>query len=161
MVDHAAAVSEDLISNHFHLTISSWKKYRYDIRTHRDLKPDEVAPEAFAQILRYGRPIAPDGMREGDFYSICLQDHNILRALRREPDLRLSPLLIYILTHELIHVVRFYKFFQFFDADEAQREAEESRVHHLTYELLRPMQADGMAEIFDYYATHRNIVDPV
>lgn len=155
IVDQASAVSEDVISNWFQLTISSWKKYRYDIRTLRNLESSEVVTEVFAQILRYSRPSPPDGMREGDFYRICIQDHNILRALRREPELELLPLLVYVITHELVHIVRFYKFFQFFHADEEQRATEEIRVHKLTYEMLLDVSVPKMETIFDFYHDHR------
>ena len=158
-VDQAVSVAEDILSNQYHLTISSWKRYRYDIRTLKDLHPAEITEEVFAQILRYGRPAPPDGLREGDFYSICLQDHNILSALRRDPGLQLLPLLIYVITHELIHVIRFYKFYQFFDASEAERVEEEMRVHQLTYDALRATKLPDMPLIFDFYARHRQLVD--
>lgn len=158
-VRHAMSVSEDIISDWFQLTISSWKKYRYDLRTLCDLSAKEIVPAAFAQIVRYGRPVPPDGLREGDFYSICLQDHNILAALGREPRLKLLPLLIYVITHELVHIVRFYKFVQFFHADAAQREDEETRVHQLTYEILRTSQAPDLPLILEFYSNHREKVD--
>ncbi|MDY6850887.1 MAG: hypothetical protein SV487_02255 [Thermodesulfobacteriota bacterium] len=153
------SVSEDIISDWFQLTISSWKKYRYDLRTLRDLSDKEIVPEAFAQIIRYGRPAPPDGLRERDFYSICLQDHNILAAMGRESRLKLLPLLIYVITHELVHIVRFYKFVQFFHADATQRKDEETRVHQLTYEILRTSQAPDLPLILEFYSKHREKVD--
>ena len=158
-VNLAASMSEEVIGNWFQLTISNWKKYRYDIRTLKDLSPKEIAPHAFAQIMRYGRPAPPDGMREGDFYSICLQDHNIVRALKREPALRLLPLLTYVITHELVHIIRFYKFFQFFHADETQRAAEEVLVHDLTHKMLKKIQMPDLPLVFDFYSQHRQMVD--
>jgi hypothetical protein len=155
IVDHAVAVAEDVISNHYQLTFSSWGKYRYDIRTLRNLNSAEIVSEAFAQIIRLGRPDWPSGMRVGDLYRICLQDQNILRALRRDPSLQLLPLLTYVVTHELIHVVRFYKFHQFFLANDEERETEESRVHQLTYTLLRPVGIKDMPVIFEFYENHR------
>ena len=160
-VHQAASVSEELVSNWFQLTPSSWKKYRYDIRTLKDLRPEETAPDVFAQILRYQRPAPPDGLRMGDFYSICLQDHNILAAINREPGLRLYPLMVYVVTHELVHLVRFYKFFQHFDAYEEQRDAEEVLVHQLTYDIIKPAKLEHMPEIFDFYLEHRNAVRDV
>jgi len=160
-VEQAVAVSEEVISDHFHLTISHWKKYRYDIKTLKELTRDEIVLDVFAQIRRYARPGPPDGLRLGDFFRICLQDHNILTALERETGLDLLPLLTYVVTHELLHVIRFYKFFQFFDVDEAQRADEEVRVHHLTYDLLRKQKLPGMEMIFDFYADHRRTADRI
>ena len=159
IVDQAAVISEDVISNHFKLTVDNWKKFPYDLRTLHELTDDEIVPEVFAQIIRYGRPGPPERLRQGDFYRICIQDHNILLALSREPQLKLLPLLIYCITHELIHIIRFYKFFQFFHADDNERAAEETRVHTLTYELLRSRQLTDFNLIFDFYARHRQVID--
>ncbi|MEW5722053.1 MAG: hypothetical protein AB1896_03035 [Thermodesulfobacteriota bacterium] len=157
-VDQAVSVSEEVTSDRFHLTLSSWKKYRYDIRTLRQLEPQEITSDIFAQIVRYGPSTLPHGLREGDFYRICLQDHNILSALRREPQLELYPLLIYVVAHELVHIVRFYKFFQFFHADEAERAAEEARVHRITFDMLKKIKIPGMPLIFTFYSQHRELV---
>ncbi|MEW6265807.1 MAG: hypothetical protein AB1641_22265 [Thermodesulfobacteriota bacterium] len=158
-VNQAVAVAEDIISDWFKLTLSSWRKYRYAIKTLKNLEPVEIVPEVFAHILRYGRPAAPDGLRLADFYCICLQDHNIIQALGRDPQLKLRPLLIYVLTHELVHIVRFYKFFQFFDATADERSAEEARVHQLTYQILHSTSLEDMPLILDFYARHRELVD--
>lgn len=159
LVRQATHISEDVISDRFQLTSDNWRQYRYDLRTLKDLSPEEIVPEAFAQIVRYARPVLPDRLRRADFYSICLQDHNILQALRREAKLKLFPLLVYVITHELVHIVRFYKFVQFFHADPNQREAEEARVHQITYEMLRKNQVPDLAQIFEFYARHRGILD--
>lgn len=155
VVSQAVATAEDLISDWFRLTLSTWKKYRYDIKTMKDLQPEEVVDEVFAQIVRYSRPERPDGLRRREFYCICLQDHNILHALDREPQLALHPLMLYVLTHELIHLVRFYKFFVSFDAYEHHRDAEEALVHRLTHDLLSKAKIANMSTIFDFYADHR------
>ena len=157
-VKQAVSVAEDIISDRFQLTISSWKKYRYDIQTLRGLTEDEIVSDVFAQIVRCARPTPPEGLRLGDFYRICIQDHNILAALNREPKLKLFPLMLYVLTHELVHIVRFYKFYQFFEADENARSAEEVRVHRITYEMLRNLNLSDLAPIIDFYARHREMV---
>ncbi len=158
ITSQAVSISEEVVNDRFNLTLSTWKKYRYDIRTFKNLKSHELVPDAFAQIIRYGHPGPPDGLRERDFYSICIQDHNILRALEREKKLPLRPLLIYVITHELVHIIRFYRFLQSFDADEKERAAEEVRVHQLTYEMLKAIKLDDLSIILDYYAKHREMV---
>ena len=52
-----------------------------------------------------------------------------------------------------------YKFVQFFHADAAQREDEETRVHQLTYEILRTSQAPDLPLILEFYSNHREKVD--
>ena len=54
----------------------------------------------------------------------------------------LEPLLLYILTHELVHVVRFQRAEHLFSAASELRLAEEERVHRITLELLA---AGGLA----------------
>lgn len=159
MVDQAVGVAEELISDWFKLTIHDWKKYRYELKTRRSLTEAEVVPEVFAQILRYGHPDPPGSLQPSDFYRICLQDQNILGALRRDPQLKLLPLLIYVVTHELVHIVRFYKFVQFFHADDQDRQAEEVRVHALTYDVLKTKPLPDLHLILDFYARHRELVD--
>lgn len=155
VVDQAVSISEEVVSDRFNLGISNWKTYRYEILTQKDLEEPARDDGAFAQILRAARPGSLDGMRTNDLYRICLRDHNIMRALRREGTISLLALLIYIVTHELTHVVRFYKFLQNFEADEKQRLAEEALVHQLTYEMLRSIRLPNLALILDFYAKHR------
>ncbi len=152
-------IAEDVISDWFKLTLDDWKKYRYELKTRRHLSKDEIVPDVFAQILRYGPAERTDRLRKGDFYRICLQDQNILCALEREEQLKLRPLLVYVLTHELVHIIRFYKFFQFFHADAGERAEEESRVHVLTYDMLKATGVADLPMIFDLYSRHREMID--
>ncbi len=89
--------------------------------------------------------------RHGDYFKICLQDHVIRRALTRDAHLSLLPLATYIVTHELIHVVRFARFLQRFDAPEKERDAEEARVHGETIELLRDLRIPGMGAVLSAF----------
>jgi hypothetical protein len=112
-------------------------------------------------VIRYeGRKQNADLNSEAfDFYKICLQDLAILEALDRSPSLRLFPFTLYIITHELIHIVRFTKFLQSFVATENERHAEEVRVHDKTHEILKPVRIPGMAAVFDFYARWRDEFD--
>lgn len=153
-VNGAVSMAEELVSNHYKMSSSQWLRGKYDIRTVRDLERHEIVQGPFAQVIRYEgqRRDSSLGSSSYSFYKICLQDHNILRALeRRQPDLRLQPFCLYIVVHELIHVVRFSKFLQSFDASPAQMLAEESRVHRLTHRLLAPLSIEGIHEILDFY----------
>ena len=57
---------------------------------------------------------------------------------RRIEDLQLFAFVLYIGVHELIHIVRFGYFLQGFVATAAEMMAEETRVHRLTREIVRP-----------------------
>jgi hypothetical protein len=145
----AISVSEDLISNSYKISTSEWKRYRYDIQSLKDLDEEEVTDIAFAQIRRYLRRPGDRtrGSEPGDFFKICIQDHVIRRAVKRDRQIGLFPLTAYIMIHELIHVVRFAKFLQRFDSTVAEQDAEEARVHLLTYDLLQKTRIQGLTEV--------------
>jgi hypothetical protein len=150
--------AEELTGDYFQLISFGPRRYLYDVATSPQLSPAEVSPGAFAQLCRYvaTSPSPGDRGRPGRYYRICLQDDNILAALRRaEVRFSLDTLLCYIMTHELIHIVRFERFQHPFLTDPEGREAEEQRVHTLTYDILSSIEEPGMAALLDYYRTHR------
>jgi hypothetical protein len=126
-----------------------------------DLAPEELVDGPFAQVIRYeGRKTDADLKSVSfDFYKICLQDHAILETLDQSPALRLFPFSLYIITHELIHIVRFTKFLQRFVATDEERHAEEVRVHDKTHAILTPVSIPGMDAVFRFYAHWRKDFD--
>lgn len=151
-VMNAADIAEEVISEHFHLTSSHWSRHRYELRTGVELEGHEQCEGAFAQVLRYA--VSRDEIRPTDFYRICVQDHNILAALGSKPAGFLFPLMAYVLTHELLHVVRFARFLQLFAAEDTDRDREESLVHRLTFELLEDKPLPNLREILKLYRSH-------
>jgi hypothetical protein len=153
IVRAAVGVAEDRVSDFYKLSASQWLRYRYDVRTRVDLAPDEIVRGPFAQVIRYeARPAnAHLGSSAYDFYRICLQDHAILTALAETPGISLRPFALYIVAHELVHVVRFCKFLQNFDASPEEKRIEEGRVHRWTREILAPLRIDGMARVLDFF----------
>ncbi len=81
----------------------------------------------------------------------------IRRAVERDKEIRLFPLTAYIVTHELIHVVRFAKFLQRFDSTAVEQDAEEKRVHALTYNLLQKTRAQGLSEVLSAFKDCRTM----
>ena len=161
IVSEAVAIAEEMTSNAYKMSSAEWKGQHYDVKTLADLTPDEVVHGPFAQIIRYvGRKIeASLSSSEYDFYKICLQDHTILSALKQFSGLGLFPFVLYIVTHELIHVIRFVKFLQAFDASEADKIIEEARVHEKTRTVLRPAQIHDMGPVFDFYRAWQGPLD--
>jgi hypothetical protein len=123
------------------------------------LKEEEITDEAFAQIHRYAA--SPQqrlrGSEPGDFFKICLQDHVIRKAIQRDPHICFLPLTTYIVTHELIHVVRFAKFLHRFDSTLTEQEGEEQRVHALTFRLLENFQIRGLPEVLTVFKDCRTM----
>lgn len=148
------AQAEDLTGSYFKLSSFDPSRFPFELATLRDLDSREIAPRAFAQLARYAvqNRTRPGRGLTRPLYRICLQDHNVLRALRREGGaLSLDPLLLYILTHELCHIVRFCSFRQLFEADGAERAAEEERVHWLTHEILSPMRDSSLRPVIERF----------
>lgn len=161
IVNEAVAIAEEMTSNAYKMSPGEWRGHRYDIRTLTDLTPDEVVHVPFAQIIRYvGRKQETElSSSEYDFYKICLQDHTILSALKKYPELRLFTFVLYIVTHELIHVIRFAKFLQAFDASTREKVLEEARVHEKTQAILRPAEISHMGAVFDFYRAWQGPLD--
>jgi len=160
-INDAAAFAEELVSNHYKLSAAQWLRRKYDVKTAVDLSEDEIISGPFAQVIRYeGRKTDADLKSEAfDFYKICLQDHAIIEVLENSLSLRLFPFSLYIITHELIHIVRFTKFLQSFVASADERLAEEMRVHAKTHEILKPVRLRGMRSVFEFYAQWRSDFD--
>ena len=161
IVNEAVATAEELVSNHYKLSASQWLNRKYDVKTAADLIAGEVIEGPFAQVIRYEGRVPSEHLNSSsfDFYKICLQDHNILRTLQATPQLTLFPFALYIVTHELIHIVRFSQFLQNFEASTDERLAEEKRVHDKTHEILCPLKIDGLAAVLNYYARWRDGFD--
>ncbi len=160
-VNNAVAVAEDLVSNHFKMSASQWLRPRFDVKTLAELSEEEIVHGPFAQIIRYvgQRGSSALGSSAYDFYKICLQDHAILEALTDHPELELFPFLLYIVTHELIHIVRFSKFLQNFEATAEEKLAEETRVHRTTHEVLAPVTVSGLQPVLQFYEKWRQPMD--
>lgn len=152
-IDESVSIAEELVSNYYKMSGSQWLHLKYDIETLVNLCNREIVHGPFAQVVRY------EGKRKGgslssssyDLYKICLQDHTILSKLEQSPDLKLFPFSMYIVTHELIHIVRFCKFLQNFEASHQEKMAEERRVHENTYRVLNNVRVSGMEDVFNFY----------
>lgn len=160
-VNESVATAEDLVSDFYKMSASEWLGPKYDVKTLDDLSADEIVQGPFAQIIRYKGQLADAslGSTTYDYYKICLQDHSILAALYDSPRLKLFPFILYIVTHELIHIVRFSKFLQNFDAAPEERMAEESRVHELTHEILNPVRLADLPYVLQFYKKWRQPID--
>ena len=153
IVNNAVAMAEELVSNNYKMSASQWLGPRYDVKTLAELKPEEIIDGPFAQLIRYKgqRKNTSLGSATYDFYKICLQDHTIRSTLEQTREIELFPFSLYIIVHELIHIVRFSKFLQSFDASAEERMEEEKRVHRRTHEILKPVQMQGLKTVLDFY----------
>lgn len=162
VVNNCAQMAEELVSDFYKMSASQWPAIcGYDIKTLVDLGPEETVHGPFAQIIRYKgqRKDRSLGSSTYDFYKICLQDHAILSAMKKSPDIKLFPFTLYIITHELIHIVRFSKFMQRFDASYEEMLVEEGRVHEITREILHSVHVAGLTDVLKFYDKWRIPID--
>ncbi len=160
VVEAAVLFSEELVSNYFKMSSGQWLRNRYDVKTARDLERHEFIDGPYAQVVKYEARKRQGvlGSTSYDFYSVCLQDTAILSVVNAHDDLTLYPFLLYIISHELVHVVRFGKFLQIYEKASEPGNAiqEEQIVHHLTYDILKPVAVPGLDTILQYYGEWRS-----
>ncbi|MBC2710389.1 MAG: hypothetical protein HGJ94_05140 [Desulfosarcina sp.] len=154
-------MAEELVSNHYKMSASQWLHPKYDVKTLADLAEDEIVTGPFAQIIRYEGKLKGGvlGSSAYDFYKICIQDHAILKSLEEHPEIALYPFALYIVTHELVHIVRFSRFLQNFNASDEEKLMEERRVHGITHDILDPVKAQGLSTVLTFYGTWRTPID--
>jgi len=153
LLKEAAVIAEEMTFDFFKLSPAHWRRARYDILTLEGLSREEISPHAHALVAKYKGCPHNSSLQSAwfDFYRVCLQDHNILKTLEASPALSLFPLLLYIVTHELVHVIRFSQFLALFEAAEAEKAIEETRVHQLTQKILAPLNLLDLSSVIRYY----------
>ncbi len=153
--------AERLISDYFRVSAEKIRTHRYDVKTLAFLDKHEVKAGAFAHLCKYhyGRDEEP-GEGGFHFYRICLQDDRILDAVERAHSfIKLSPLLLYIAAHELVHVVRFDNGEIAFEMTSAEQREEEEKVHGITRELLRPALKPELGLVLDCFSSRYQLGD--
>ena len=153
LLKEATVIAEEVTSDFFKLSVSHWRRARYDILTLEALRADEISPHALAMVAKYNGRHQDRLLQSAvfDFYRVCLQDHNILKTLKHCHELSLFPLLLYIVTHELVHIVRFSQFLALFETPEDGKQEEERRVHRLTQKILAPLKVRDLPPVIKYY----------
>ncbi len=156
-VSEALAIAEDKTGDFYKFSFGQWKRHHYDVKTLTHLNNNEIITHAFALLNKGARVVSnfDSKTKKRDFYFICLQDHQILKALRRDNRLGLLPLLVYIFTHELVHVVRFCNFFQRFEIFGEGRDMEERIVHDTTFGILKDLSLPQLDYVLESYHHHR------
>lgn len=161
LAGRAFCLAEKMAGRYFGIGPAAWKGHRYDVKTLAYLNEHEVREEAFAHLCRYeyGTAAGP-AAAPLHFYRICLQDNRILDAVDRAHSfIRLSPLLLYIAAHELVHVVRFERGEGNFEAPEEEKEDEEEKVHWITRQLLRPVGDPGLKLVLECFSNEYRLGD--
>ncbi len=135
-------LSELNVVDKFRLTPKELKKMHYEIYF---LKEAAFLKNKFASLLKLEKfSWLPSQRRE--FYFLCLNQTKIFEWEKSF----LNELLLYILSHELIHLVRFIRYQSNFYAKEKWEE--EKKVHYLTKEILKDIKfLPHIKMVLDYF----------
>jgi hypothetical protein len=156
--DHA----EKLATTYFRLSQKEMKAHRYEVKTLKHLENHEIVDGAFAHLCKYHYQKDEDIIHpeEFQFFRICLQDNRILDAVERANSfIKLVPLVLYIATHELVHVIRFNSGESDFDVPLEEKVKEEERVHNITRNILKSSADVDLKLVIDCFCDQYNIGD--
>ena len=152
-VGEALEIAESLAEGFFQVDLGDSSRFPYDLQTLANLKGPEKTPLALAQVCKYEFHKRDKWAERGgtEFYRICLQDDQILKKIRTESLSLLKPLVLYVVTHELIHVIRFSLDPKRFYLSSEEKRGEEKDVHRSTYELLRSFRDPQVELLLEHY----------
>jgi len=104
LIFQALGEAEERTAGYYCIPPFRWEKLHFDLLTRAD-HGWEPFPEPILARVRCLQPVNP--RRDFDFYRIELNDRGILSAAERENLTQdLYPFFVYILTHEMVHMVR-------------------------------------------------------
>lgn len=135
-----SALAEELVFEHYGLSSRLLRHLQYEARF---LKEDWPFPEeALAVLVRGQRARGPEP------YCIFFPYGRPLPFSRAF----LPALMLYIFTHELVHMVRFARYEASYHMKGERRREEEIRVHAKAREILRPLRNfPGLAETLERF----------
>jgi len=135
LVYRALQEAEGHTSRYYCIPPYAWQELRYDLLTRSD-DEWEPLPEAALARLRCLQKTSRSHTGPLDFYRIELNDPTILKAAERERLRTLYPFLVYILTHEMVHLVRLSSILNSAGGVMLAPEAEERRVDKISHQIL-------------------------
>jgi hypothetical protein len=106
LIFRALDEAQERTSGYYCIPPFRWEMLKYDLLTRKDHGWEPLPDPMFARLRCLQRI---HGRRPFEFYRIELNDGSILAAAERENLLRdrdLYPFFVYILTHEMVHLVR-------------------------------------------------------
>ncbi len=124
--------AEDRTLRYYCIPPHRWERLQYDLLTCQDGDWEPLPESALARVQRlwHVRP----ARSHVDFFRIQLNDPGILNVVHRENlHADLYPFLLYILTHEMVHLVRLSTILP---EEPPSREDEENRVQGVAFRIL-------------------------
>lgn len=141
----------DYLRRFYCFSSREWFNYCYDLKTELEVCIDRPHGNVFAEVRKYTPALKNSSAFPEERYQICLFDRNILKALWKQSGLEFYPFMVYILTHELIHVARFCQKLHPFECDEIALEKEEEKVNKLTHQVLTIRKNSAFHKVSSMY----------
>jgi len=134
LIFQAVDEAEERTAGYYCIPPFRWELLRYDLLTQAD-HGWEPLPEPTLARVRCLKKV--NRTRAVDFYRIELNDHSILEAAHRENlTTNLYPFFVYILTHEMVHMVRLSSILDGSETLIPCDETEEKRVQRISRGIL-------------------------
>lgn len=147
LVCRAMHEAEERTARYYCFPPHRWQDLRFDLLTRRDREWQPLPPPVLARLQRLVKLGTIPG-RSYDFYRIQLNDPAILDVFhRRDFNAELYPFLVYILTHEMVHLVRLSSILEEETQAATAPAEEEERVDRIACQIL--------------YSAPRMEVDPI
>ncbi len=127
--------AEERATRYYCIPPHRWQELRYDLLTRQDSEWEAFPDDALARVRCFQRT---DKHRNSsfDFYRIELNDPSILTVATEENlGTNLYPFFLYILTHEMVHLIRLSSMIGG-DAATLTPTLEESRVSSVSHQIL-------------------------
>ena len=154
-ISEALDIAEDITTNYYKFSFAQWKRYLYEVKTNDTALDGAPLHSIFARLTKsYIVSNSKSDIKECFF--IWLQKQAIFSALKRDSHLKLLPLLVYIFTHELVHIIRFRNFHRLFNTSAAAQKEEEQIVHNIAFAILNPLSSMASLDyVLKVYVNHR------
>jgi hypothetical protein len=128
-----------------------WQQLSYDLVTRQDQGWEPLPGTWLARVqhLCHTRAAHPSAF---DFYRIQLNDPGILTKAEREKlETDIYPFLVYILTHEMVHLVRLSSILADGEVVHVPREEEENRVRRVANHILSEVGDERLRTILSRF----------
>ncbi len=147
----ALSEAEEHTSKYYCIPPFRWQQLKYDLLTCQDIEWEPLPDPVLARVQQFAK-VGASGARPFDFYRIQLNDASILTAAARENlGDTLYHFLVYILTHEMVHLVRLSTIIGRDEESGICLDSEEKRVHRVSRQILSCLGLHAFAPILDRF----------
>ena len=151
MAIRALGEAEEHTSRYYCIPPHRWQQLRYDLLTRQDTEWEPL-PEVVLARVQCIEKVCPRQNQPFDFYRIQLNDPSILSAAERENlGKKLYHFLVYILTHEMVHLVRLNTIIGHEKDTAPCLDSEETRVQKVSRQILSHKGFEVFRPILDRF----------